>query len=345
MIVSGFGSQTPPRELAAIHRLELDRVLDPLVPRDEPVALLDFPNHSNVGDAAIWLGTTAWLRRSGRKVTFTSEPATWSPAALRRALGRHGTILVQGGGSLGDVWPERQRFREELIRSFGDHRVVQLPQTLFFSDPFAERRARKTLGAHPDLTVLCRDEPSLALARERLGLRAALCPDMAFGLDPPRRPRGPREGVLWLGRTDGEGRAQAVHPRDGLRRADWVAEAGARERRLERLLGRGLPAVGSRFARRAPRGLTLTAAPTARAYQWLAASRVARGVDLLGSARAVATDRLHAHLLCLLLEIPHAVVDTGYGKLTAFRDAWTHGADGVRWADSPAEAIELAEAL
>ena len=36
-------------------------VLDPLIPRGSQVALFDFPNHSNVGDSAIWLGEQAYL--------------------------------------------------------------------------------------------------------------------------------------------------------------------------------------------------------------------------------------------------------------------------------------------
>jgi exopolysaccharide biosynthesis predicted pyruvyltransferase EpsI len=70
------------------------------------------------------------------------------------------------------------------------------------------------------------------------------------------------------------------------------------------------------------------------------------GLDLLAEAPVVVTDRLHAHILCLLIGVPHVVVDTGYGKLRAFVDAWTAGHPRVRLArdagEAEAAAIELA---
>jgi exopolysaccharide biosynthesis protein PssK len=44
----------------------------------------------------------------------------------------------------------------------------------------------------------------------------------------------------------------------------------------------------------------------------------------------VITDRLHAHILCLLMDIPHVVVDNSYGKVRSFVETWTAGAPGVR---------------
>ncbi len=45
----------------------------PLLPVGEPVALLDFPNHMNVGDAAIWLGERALLRSLGVPVAYACD--------------------------------------------------------------------------------------------------------------------------------------------------------------------------------------------------------------------------------------------------------------------------------
>jgi pyruvyl transferase EpsO len=53
----------------------------------------------------------------------------------------------------------------------------------------------------------------------------------------------------------------------------------------------------------------------------------------------VITDRLHAHILSLLLDLPHAVLDNSYGKLHRFLDAWTGDAASVQRASS----LEAAE--
>jgi hypothetical protein len=51
---------------------------------------------------------------------------------------------------------------------------------------------------------------------------------------------------------------------------------------------------------------------------------------LLGSGRVVITDRLHGHILCTLLEIPHVVLDNSYGKISRFLDSFTRNCELVR---------------
>ena len=58
-------------------------------------------------------------------------------------------------------------------------------------------------------------------------------------------------------------------------------------------------------------------------FDRLARKRVNNGVSTLSRGKIVVTDRLHAHILCILLDIPHVVLDNSYGKITTFIDAWT----------------------
>src|SRR5436309_2634212 len=92
----------------------IDEILQPLLPRGTACALLDFPDHSNVGDSAIWLGETRWLRRNGVKIVYACSYASYSPDRLSKLLG-DGVILMHGGGNLGDFWIDHQRFREQVI--------------------------------------------------------------------------------------------------------------------------------------------------------------------------------------------------------------------------------------
>src|SRR5689334_21075490 len=89
----------------------IDEVLGPLLPPGTPCALLDFPNHSNVGDSAIWLGERKWLRRNNSKVVYACDVATYAREQLAARIGR-GVLLLHGGGNLGDFWVEHQWFRE-----------------------------------------------------------------------------------------------------------------------------------------------------------------------------------------------------------------------------------------
>ncbi|MEO1222550.1 MAG: polysaccharide pyruvyl transferase family protein, partial [Pseudomonadota bacterium] len=62
------------------------------------------------------------------------------------------------------------------------------------------------------------------------------------------------------------------------------------------------------------------------AFDTLTEMRVKRGFAMLSRGRAVATDRLHGHIMSVLLGIPHFVSDNSTGKLTAFGEAWTFAA-------------------
>lgn len=258
-------------------------------------ALLDFPDHPNVGDSAIWLGETRMLRQvTGRDPCFTS---TWHDFDERRFRDEcpDGLVLLHGGGNLGDIWAHHQRFREHVIARLHDYRIVQLPQSIHFDAADAAGRFGDVAARHPDLTLCVRDRISLIAARDWLGDRAILAPDSAFALGPQSR-RPPTVDVLALMRSDAERRDHATNISPATMVVDWLDEDTP-------------PAAGADIA--------------ARERQ--ATDRLKRGLDLLSTGRTIVTDRLHAHILALLLGIPHAVLDNRYGKIGAYMDAWTRG--------------------
>lgn len=326
--------------LIAEHRALIAARLDPLIAAGSRCALVDFPSHSNVGDSAIWAGERAYLRAREAKVTYTCDPGRFREDALLAA--RPDTILIHGGGNFGDLYPRHQQFREHLVERFGDRTIVQLPQTLHFSDRRSLERAGRVFSAHPDVTLLWRDERSLAVARETFDHPSLLCPDMAMFLGPLPRPHAPSSDVVWLARTDQEAAGDQRAGTD-VRPVDWLTtETVSRWSRL---------GLADRARRRLSR--RVGAAPSARpwtgllsaTFDPLAAAQVRRGAGLLSAGRTVVTDRLHAHLLSLLLGIPHVVYGDAHGKVRGYHDAWTRDADLVRWADSPEEAMRLADGL
>ena len=78
---------------------------------DRPYALVDFPNHSNVGDSAIWAGEMAYFsRHAARPPAYVCSLKTFSMDELT-ARCPDGPIFIHGGGNFGDVWPHHQAFR------------------------------------------------------------------------------------------------------------------------------------------------------------------------------------------------------------------------------------------
>ena len=159
--------------------------------------------------------------------------------------------------------------------------------------------------------------------------RALLCPDMAFALG-PLHGRSPLLDLCSGSCERTRRREREVPPKSTDRAVDWLDEPPMWLRALSyRLMGAARRSRLRRFAR----PLLM------RIYAPLARQRLRRGLEMLASAEVVITDRIHGHILCLLLGIPHVLLDNNYGKLSSFYQTWTAEVDSVRWADSPAEAL------
>jgi pyruvyl transferase EpsO len=300
---------------------------------DAPFALVDFPDHANVGDSAIWVGTTAYFSAyRGREPRYVSSIDSFSEAALRASV-PEGPIFVHGGGNFGDLWPRHQEFREHLLARFSDRQIIQLPQSIHFEDRARAAGAAKAIARHGNFRLFVRDQFSYDFAAAHFGCEVALCPDMALFIgELDRKP--PEVDVLYLLRTDRERTAQEGGGGTGYtsRVVDWLVEnrvsmGGEHLRCIVREILRG------RWDRVALRTAMYGAA---------ARARVLRGCGLLSSGRVVITDRLHAHILSLLLGIPHAVLDNSYGKLGRFLEAWTGTAATVHRAASTGDAEDWA---
>jgi exopolysaccharide biosynthesis predicted pyruvyltransferase EpsI len=315
----------------------LGDVLNRWIPPGEAVALLNVATYTNVGDHAITLGELAHLRRSGNTLGYMSTLRDYSPDRLRERLG-DGVILIQGGGNLGDLWPHHQRFRERVLADFPEARVVQLPQSIKFQSDESLERARRAFAGHPRFTLLVRDANALSFARQHFDCPVELCPDAAFALGPQSRRRDPDIDVLVLARTDHEASALLDFEATGsIDVVDWIEDSSRRFRAL-RVAGEQLGGTSRRV-----RPAFAIASPLVRyAYEALARDRLEFGLSLLSRGRAVITDRLHGHILCTLLGIPHVIRDTGYGKLAGFHATWTAGSPIVEVRDSPETAMEAA---
>jgi pyruvyl transferase EpsO len=294
-------------------RAKIDAALRPLIPANSPVALLDFPNHPNVGDSAIWLGEVQWLQANGSKRLYVCDVDTYNSDVLRSRC-PDGPILLHGGGNFGDLWPRYQRLRETVVRDFPDRPIVQLPQTVYFKDPRELDRSRQYFNAHRDFTLFVRDRRSYDAAVAAFRSRVILCPDTAFVLDLKRASATATKPLVYLRRSDQEAAASRAFalPTNALV-ADWLDESP-----MVSTMAKAFRRLLTRYPSRV--------APLAPAFaDALARTRVNRGVRLLSKGERVVTDRLHAHILCVLLGIPHTVIDNSYGKLSSFIEAWTSG--------------------
>lgn len=310
------------------------------IPADADCALIDFPDHSNVGDSAIWLGERVYLKQQSVSVKYMCRHDTFDEADLRRTMPT-GTILIHGGGNFGTLWEQHQRLRESIIERLRDYKIVQLPQSIYYDNQEALERTCQVVSAHPDFTLLVRDRASLNIGLNGLTANTFLCPDSALLLGGLLQRSPAQVDCLVLARTDLE---RSVDQLDrvlqgtpySVESADWLTETRTpgifAVRALMKMSDYKLP---SRIYQHA-----LLAACDRAAWQ-----RVNRGCRLLSRGRVVVTDRLHAHILCVLLDIPHVILDNNYGKVRGFMDEWLSTNPLCHKASDREEAGEIAARL
>ena len=67
------------------------------------------------------------------------------------------------------------------------------------------------------------------------------------------------------------------------------------------------------------------------------------GFNFLTRGELVILDRLHGHILSVMLGMPSILIDNNVGKLSKYRNAWTSTCQLVKVASSAEEAKEMAE--
>jgi len=313
----------------------IDSTLSDLVDSSIPFALLDFPNHDNIGDSAIYAGTVSYFDARRMTPSYVCSVGFYDHDELNRAI-QTGPIFMQGGGNFGDLWPWIHSFREQVLSRNRGRKIVQLPQTIYFSSEAALDDTARVIERHGAFTLLVRDQRSFELAREKFACEVRLCPDMALYMGKLARPVPQLDLLLHL-REDKEAtgihHVNSVLARANSRRADWPREFKGFGR-IAQLRSLALAArKGEIF-----RGANLR---RERYYRALSQQRLARGIKLLGSAKMVITDRLHGHILAFLMGLPHCVLDNSYGKTSSFMAAWNTKVAHTYTADSAAQAVEV----
>jgi exopolysaccharide biosynthesis predicted pyruvyltransferase EpsI len=303
------------------------------------VALLDAPNQTNVGDSLIWAGEMAYLRSLGLKLRYVSDMKTYDPAELRRAM-PSGVVLLHGGGNFGDLWLGHQNHRERIVQELPDYRLVQLPQSIFFASPERAQQADEIIGAHPDFHLLLRDSLSIERASNILpSLEPTFCYDMALGYQPPATTStAPAGSLLIIARQDKEGVSGLHTVGDGwvpgltTTNTDWHSEGWLAVRWQ---LARRAMKLQHRLVRYRRRLKWLPTFPQWVVQRLIASLNdinIAGALKLYSSATLIVVDRLHAHVLAILLGINHVALDNNYHKIGAVFEDYTGQFSTARYA-------------
>jgi exopolysaccharide biosynthesis predicted pyruvyltransferase EpsI len=303
--------------------LKIETAIKPLLAgKSRHICVIDPPGHSNVGDNAIFLGELDFIFKHfpDARVSFydLNSHSDGADDLIEEAT----IILLHGGGNFGDIWPDHQALRMRIIERFLHKPIIQLPQSIYFNDSGEMKRTAALIDRHRAFHLIVRDMRSKAYADARFGCPVLLVPDMAFAMRPIAR-KEPSFDYLCLLRTDKEAISDhtaivgAVREVGGsVEIADWLDAPRTLVVRADQRLGW--------WTRKHPHWTAALRSMALRIRRAYAEQRVSRGIELLSQGRNVVTDRLHGHIMCTLLEIPHFVFDSFDGKISALNETWLH---------------------
>jgi exopolysaccharide biosynthesis predicted pyruvyltransferase EpsI len=310
-----------------IHR----QLISALKPLDKlrHCAFLDYPNHLNIGDHLIGLGSLLYLTDVNQtEVNYIASDKDFNEDSFL-TTSQNSPIVFHGGGNLGDLWPKHQNFREHLIGKYKDREIYILPQTIYFREPQNLEKAKQVFNSHPNLTLFCRDRVSYEIAKKHFyDCQIKLAPDMAFQLLEPRYKLedlqvGSKTGEsLYLKRKDKENsdkfHIDASSYIDCVE--DWISfnEIDNRAAQISRLQRDIFPDVIRGKFYHKTKAMALE-------KQNLTLNLLYMGVQQLSKYSLIVTDRLHGHILSILLGIPNIFMPNSYHKNQAFYETWTEG--------------------
>ena len=306
--------------IAETQRIQI-QMFTRLIGKYKYAMLFDFAAFENKGDPAITVGELAIIRKLGLELVFSwakiFEQKTIDHA--RNLSKEYSTeelvILLHGGGNL-MAYISHDYDRKLVLESFPDFEVILFPQSILQTT--TEKRTKQIqtwYSTHKRLTFLYRDRNSYNLGKKLFPeVRCYLMPDMAFQIGLIKRFMEPTHDILWLRRTDKESLNYQIPPESvnlDIVIDDWTQWI-------------------------TPKGTSQLEDP------YLI---VANGMIFLQRGRVVITDRLHGHILCVLLCIPHVVLDPLNNKITSYMQSWTSGLENILVAHSAEDALNKAVKL
>ncbi|KAH7119353.1 polysaccharide pyruvyl transferase-domain-containing protein [Dactylonectria estremocensis] len=314
----------------------------------------------NKGDAVIWVAQETLLATLGITTMsvcrYTDKDCDIEK--FRKNLADHqpySGIIMAGGGNFNDFFMDDHPARLKMAEEFGEYPIRAFPQSINMTKPDTIRWTEQAFGAARDIQLAARDQPSYDWLEKTFGdnaknvkpnkVKHVLTPDIAFmlGNRPDIRLNTKKTHQIYiLARDDSEaaeGNAKEVPVGEG--HFDFGSAAGKVSylkndwRNLETPEINGGDVVGSD-------GKTYRVEKEWHPTQRNSAKSM-MGFEMLAQAEFVITDRLHGHIMCTLMGIPHVLMDSKLKKNLFLHNTWTKDCDCVRIADNFAEAKQFAE--
>lgn len=302
----------------------IQKKLVPLI--DGDYVLLNLPYHGNVGDSLIWQGEEDFLKTLPYRCVYKS--GTWDVSYVKKYINPDTVILCQGGGNFGDIWPEHQLFRKQVIETFPNNRVVILPQTIGYDNQYLLEQDSSFFSKYPNVIICVRDKMSLEIAKKNFRDNPLfLVPDMAFFMDVSKygHDKVKKNSTIFLKRADKELNASldySIVPKDAVVK-DWFSRQNHNKFLWKKRWMYRCSLLDKIFK--------TTFEKKVNDYFWnhyLRNIQVQEAVDILAPYDVIFTTRMHALILSVLLGKEKVYYfDNNYGKTSSLVETWLSDLD------------------
>ena len=208
---------------AISHKLKIQLILFKL--KFKPIKSLGFnvnPNgkkififlaadYGNLGDVAITYAQHKFLSEKFSDYVTTEIPISRTLKGIeyvRRIIKPDDIITTVGGGNMGDLYVHIENFRQLVIQSFPNNKLIAFPQTVDFSETDSGKKklktAQKIYGNHQQLLLLAREEKTFNYFKTNFPKnKSMLVPDIVMTLN-RELPILDRKGAIICLREDKE---------------------------------------------------------------------------------------------------------------------------------------------
>lgn len=263
--------------------------------------LMCLPQYVNYGDFAIQIAEDKYLGEFYEKdeiIHVTSNFYNLYRDYLLKHIKKNDTIVITGGGWIGDLWPVMDRAARDILTSFADNRIIIFPQTVFYEEKSENLKTFADICRnHSQLYICLRDRKSYELVSKHMMAdrkdHVFLLPDIVTLLEesPANRRVSGRKLAYICFRTDKESVGDKSTLEAALRES--LQRAGIRVKKLKMAHER-IQFIPNGF------GLMLTR----------------RKIRRIGKADLVITDRLHGMLLSAVTGVPCVALDNRSKKVS-----------------------------
>lgn len=286
--------------------------------------LIDLPYFQNVGDTLIWQATLDLLKEIPYKCLYSCSLESYiKPQKLKSST----LIILMGGGNYGDLWIRHQEFRHQILNDFPYNPILQLPQSIHFSDEtYLKKDIHKFSQHHGKIDFFLRDLNSYNIINKYYkNINAHLVPDMVFSFDIQpwvKSVKSNQYQALFVRRQDKEQNTSPnifnIIPQNAIT-ADWppMEQNFLRLRIYNKLLYSFFIPLDKYFNSQCSKRFMDFY------YKFILKNYIIKsGIKFINAYETIYTTRLHAAILALLLKKEIYIFDNSYGKIKGAFSPW-----------------------